>query len=568
MVCPKLTPLQSRFAASLVASIILVIIYFSLSNPRFAYAAELSAPNGGRIRDGEDHNWHRLEGADDVEGYALEEEEDLLLDRIEEERGEEQEVVVRVKRATASAAPIALPGNNAPGNLNIDAGKIDYWVFRNATLWGRKTIMGEGLPSALKDERSVPMLQTHEGLERDVDDGSPELEQLNKRQDSGSRMVYISINTCLQPSYSGTGTQSGAPPQLTLNVSTTPSNKRPGPEANVASIPLEQGFAKFSFRAQSDIYMSVSAPPLPPSFTGGWNYDLAASIDGYYHKHNGASPFLFPVDSDTTSALLVTDNLSQANSSSEEFQKWMTLSSPFMMFAQNAEDKSVDGLQHSFCGLQSSNNIIASGDASTRLAKVQTGMITRGLGNKPKEQFYIQQLNGSSTYYGYLVMDGNSTLKGAGIVGGGGQVWSKMNFTTKKDGNCALLFNLSFCSEVAYAVPSNPNNFPSFESLAATYDSYAAALYQNFSYSLQQIACNTTSTSQYSLAKNCDDCADAYKQWLCAVAIPRCEDYSSNLPWLLPRNLGSNFTGNNTPLPDSILQQPFNPMSGAPTDSN
>ena len=40
---PKLTPLQSRFAASLLASAILMFIYFSLSNTQFAYAAELDS---------------------------------------------------------------------------------------------------------------------------------------------------------------------------------------------------------------------------------------------------------------------------------------------------------------------------------------------------------------------------------------------------------------------------------------------------------------------------------------------------------------------------------------------
>ena len=74
--------------------------------------------------------------------------------------------------------------------------------------------------------------------------------------------------------------------------------------------------------------------------------------------------------------------------------------------------------------------------------------------------------------------------------------------------------------------------------LARLYDDAAAAIYQNFTYSLQQIACNTTSTAQYSLVRNCDDCARDYKNWLCAVTIPRCADFSSQDPFLQPRNLG------------------------------
>lgn len=139
------------------------------------------------------------------------------------------------------------------------------------------------------------------------------------------------------------------------------------------------------------------------------------------------------------------------------------------------------------------------------------------------------------------------------------------------DGNCELIFNLDFCDEVAYAVPSNPYTFPSVEALSAVYDSYAAANYQNFNYSLQQIPCNTTSSAQYSLAKTCDDCASAYKQWLCAVTMPRCEDYSSQLAWLQPRNLGQRFINSPINTPGSVHQQflnaPYNPMPSAPGDS-
>jgi len=100
-------------------------------------------------------------------------------------------------------------------------------------------------------------------------------------------------------------------------------------------------------------------------------------------------------------------------------------------------------------------------------------------------------------------------------------------------------------------VPSNPQKFPpatGIPALAAIYDENAAQYYQVFNYSLQQIPCNTSSSAQYSLARNCIDCANAYKQWLCAVTIPRCEDVGNNASWLQLRNVkqlfpnGSHFT--------------------------
>ncbi len=106
------------------------------------------------------------------------------------------------------------------------------------------------------------------------------------------------------------------------------------------------------------------------------------------------------------------------------------------------------------------------------------------------------------------------------------------------------MYNLSFCSEVAYAVPTNPDIFSpttGLQALSAVYDNYANYMYQFFNFSLQQVACDTTSSAQYSLARTCDDCAGAYKQWLCATTIPRCEDFSNPAPYLMPRNTGQTF---------------------------
>ena len=107
------------------------------------------------------------------------------------------------------------------------------------------------------------------------------------------------------------------------------------------------------------------------------------------------------------------------------------------------------------------------------------------------------------------------------------------------------MFNLPFCSSVAYAAPGNPSSnitaISNATSLGLVYDDYASLAWTNFSYSLAQVACNTTSSAQYSLARNCTDCANAYKEWLCAVVIPRCEDFSNNATYLQPRAIGYPF---------------------------
>ena len=87
--------------------------------------------------------------------------------------------------------------------------------------------------------------------------------------------------------------------------------------------------------------------------------------------------------------------------------------------------------------------------------------------------------------------------------------------------------------------------------LGQLHDNHPSAAWSWFEKSLQQVACNTTSSAQYSLARNCTDCANAYKQWLCAVSIPRCEDFSNQASYLQPRAVGYPFV-------NTTLNQLFN----------
>lgn len=91
--------------------------------------------------------------------------------------------------------------------------------------------------------------------------------------------------------------------------------------------------------------------------------------------------------------------------------------------------------------------------------------------------------------------------------------------------------------------------------LSKIYDSYAEKLYKNFVYSLQQVQCDAPPESRYSLAVNCTACERAYKQWLCAVTIPRCEDFSNNAPFLQVRNAAQKFLNGSSIPSDSPLRK-------------
>lgn len=125
-----------------------------------------------------------------------------------------------------------------------------------------------------------------------------------------------------------------------------------------------------------------------------------------------------------------------------------------------------------------------------------------------------------------------------------------------------MITNLSFCTDVSYSVPANPNNFPNSTALAQFYDNYAQSQFTFFNNVLSTVPCETTSSAQYSLARNCDNCTAAYKQWLCAVAIPRCTEFSDPPPqdYLKPRAMGQLFpdgTGLNPQLVAAANQSAF-----------
>jgi calcium channel MID1 len=110
------------------------------------------------------------------------------------------------------------------------------------------------------------------------------------------------------------------------------------------------------------------------------------------------------------------------------------------------------------------------------------------------------------------------------------------------EGACTFIFNLTLCTDTRYAVPGNPAKYPNGTALAAFYDNYTRTMWNNFDKVLQQTPCQAPPTQRYSLIQDCDTCKTAYKNWLCSVAIPRCEDYSlHDEKFLQIRNINAAF---------------------------
>ncbi|GJC82196.1 calcium influx-promoting protein ehs1 [Colletotrichum liriopes] len=281
-----------------------------------------------------------------------------------------------------------------------------------------------------------------------------------------------------------------------MYISTSQDNQTPGPGQNTSLqkiVKFEEGAAMFSVNATGDVFIGIGAPEKDgEKFTGDWNFDVAASTDDFFHSFDENPSELLWVDSDSSAALLTTQNLTDSQNETR-IQEIMEQGPSFVMFVENRDQPTTKGVRRSMCGLENYAQIAAKkGGKFGNLAS--TTMTTRGPGNLPKQQFFFNGLNASALYTGILVQTGNSsTLKKRqdGVsTGGGGRVFEATPFETK-DGmymakaalfmtmadltsgeNCKIITDLQFCNETEYAVPANANKM-NITQLAQFYDNYA-----------------------------------------------------------------------------------------------
>ncbi|KAI1097244.1 stretch-activated Ca2+-permeable channel component-domain-containing protein [Jackrogersella minutella] len=523
----QLSPLQSRLAASMIASCLLLVIYILLFSPQFALAAEFDEFDPLST----DHGVPELalEIQDDVE---LPEVLDFRSSAYEPEFGLfDRSIIGRVGENVVSLT------NNQLEKSNLAPGVTMAYMFPASSVSGRAT-QDSDEPLELRrslNESQDPAVGGHD------DEGVTTDPEIARRQQS-SKTLLISANTCEQPWRISQTTMD--PPQLTLYVSTSSDNTTPGPQQGTTgqkAIVFTEGAVMFNTSLDQDVYFSISAPMVSTEFfdtTKQYNYELVASTDQYYYSYRSDSTEsdLIWVDSDSAAALLQTNYLT--NSSDE-----VITSMPYVIFAHNQDNVLINGLRNSYCGLSSYAQIRNLDDGSTGV--VTMGLKNGGAQNLTRQEFYVTGLNASSNYTGILARPPGKNLQqrqdGSNSVGGG-VIFEPTTFTTKPDGACTFVFNMSFCDQTQYAVPGNLTNFPNGTALAAFYDNYTRTMYDNFDKVLQQVPCETASTAQYSLAKNCDDCRAAYKSWLCLVAMPRCEDFSSpERQYLHMRNIAAPF---------------------------
>jgi calcium channel MID1 len=414
----KLSPLQSRLAASLAASVLLLSFYFLFFSPHFATAQELKQALPIIL--------------DDIDPDAS-----LLSPESQSTLNPDYEPdFAPFDRGIIGRAPPGVTAllNNGPYSINVVAGSTQVFVFEATTIFGRAIGVSEELELRQEHGGRPRANEPQGGVNASTGDvrkdEATEVADHAKRETN--KVVYISANTCQQPGMKPNQTTMD-PPQLTMFVSTSSKNQSPGPNARSDEqvvVEFVEGAAMYNLSASDDVYLGIHAPNVSSVFSGQtYNVEVAASVDGFFHSFNAEEDAdLIWVDSDSQGALLITHNLT--DSTDEKVVDAIMQTQPFVMFAQNKNDSSIDGLKFSYCGLQNHAQIAATNNGQFT-SMVTTGMTRRGPGNLPKQQFYFSGLNSSTQYIGILALNGQDGKTGNGVVGGGGHVYRATNFSTK-----------------------------------------------------------------------------------------------------------------------------------------
>lgn len=315
-------------------------------------------------------------------------------------------------------------------------------------------------------------------------------------------LVFLSGNICSEPNSSDSKNNT----RLFVNYSYNTSiflNLRQSESVSftngyfqaLAHIPLS-----YTHGASNTIlYIAVTAPPTgDPSDT--WHYQIGASQNDLVFQWDDRS-WASLIDSDYSSALVVTGNLTYT----AKLPNFDANLSRFSLYIYSYDKKDYFGsLNNSWCAVKNGPALLETSNFSSKYTN-RSGAL--------QQEFYIAGLNLSTKYIAYLISD----LQGASI---GGTLYQPFEFETMSDDTCKLIHDLDFCDKVAYSVPNS--NLYTDDELKKVYDNNSKSLFSNFSKALQQIDCNTTKDAIYSPIRSCQDCADSYKSWLCAVTIPRC----------------------------------------------
>lgn len=311
-------------------------------------------------------------------------------------------------------------------------------------------------------------------------------------------IVYISASLCQLPENWNTNTSDNG---LSLYYTFNKTVAEEGFISQMTTIQFQNGYAQglAEIQVQNDVsdynlYLTVIPDDCTNcTNTSTWVFEFGVSQKQLLFLYD-TDPYISVVDVDYDSVIFEAGGIS--------FNSNRT----YGMYIFEDDDPISIALNQSWCAVSESDNYTMKVD------------ILENNTLSTENTFIVSGLELSTRYSAILFVTFTDVPYGGGV-------FHQYGFTMSTSKACKLAYNLDFCDEVAYAIPvSNDfyNGDESWEELMAAYDNYSESIYAPFEYAMQQIPCDTEPDAAYSPIRTCDDCKYSYKQWLCAVTIPRC----------------------------------------------
>jgi calcium channel MID1 len=396
----QLSPLQSRLAASVAASIILIVLAFTLlPGPRLALAADVSnVPN---------IVFDEPMATDGVHVAPRE----VAGDGMYRAEFESFDASILGRRTEGKSAELS---DNVPASFSLKPGHVAYFMFQSGGVLGM--------------------------------------------EDVATRPVFVSANTCMQPRRAEGAAAGGSPPQLRLLFSSDPVQRPPNrTKSTTQATVFKEGAVMHRVDSTGVFYFGIEAPILPEGYAGDWGFEVAVSAEGWYHTYgdgNDNDRLIHTVAKDGNGVLLMTRDLADQE---DEDQIVLDSAPPLALFAAPAGSSAFEGIRNSFCGLRTYAHVVGMHDAD-HANKVSVSLTTRGFTNRPKQQFWLAGLDSNTKYEGILVRTGRSpTLQkrqnrdSAEGNNGGVQVLQQTDFETQT-GNI-FLFSIPPVAEPHSSAP-------------------------------------------------------------------------------------------------------------------
>ncbi|PWN21113.1 hypothetical protein BCV69DRAFT_282610 [Microstroma glucosiphilum] len=299
-------------------------------------------------------------------------------------------------------------------------------------------------------------------------------------------------------------------------VSINANNPRPGPDSSdIADMVYARGgLAQIRLNEEGsetieEVWVAIWPPEEAWGETGAFEIEVLVNPGAPQQQLHSQYGILLE-DTDSSRALVTTFNYTAGQSPNVS-----------LMVLPSVGDYALPSTYYnsSFCAIADAWNTYA---ASSERPVITSSETTRGRtqswqGNDQRMQFEIGNLDSTSNYTAWLLNVNSSDSNVSSVA-----LYPAIKFKTKQAGVCRLVWDIDFCPEVAYSIPLDP--VVATEDALNIINETVTPNLANFSKTLSTWSCNDTYFGQYSTVQSCTNCLNSYRDWLCAIAMPRCTD--------------------------------------------